>query len=83
MAYKQQHEDTPAPALSWSTLLDEYEATALDYGSALETVDLSNFRSLVRLNGRSEELRSEITNRVNRAELAFPGSLAILEGNPL
>ena len=74
MAKLQNHEGKPATALYWSELLDEYEQAARDYGSELGTHEDSV---------RMDELRAEITNRVNRTELRFRGALAILEGIPL
>lgn len=74
MARSQKHEDKPARALPWSELLDEYAQAARDWGSDLGTE--ADWQ-------RGDELHREITDRVNRAELAFPGSQRILEGDAL
>lgn len=73
MARLQDHEGRPATALDWSTLLDEYERTVHDFSEFGEARD----------GWRVDEIRSEITNRVNRAELAYPGSMKLLEGDAL
>lgn len=73
MARLQDHEGRPAIALDWTTLLDELERTVRDFAEFGEARD----------GWRVDEIRSEITNRVMRADMAYPGSMRLLEGEAL
>jgi hypothetical protein len=73
VARLQDHDDKPATALDWTTLLDEMKRAVRDFHELGETRD----------GFRIDELEDEIINRVNRAELRFPGVQRILGGEPL
>jgi len=75
VAEMQQHEGRPAMTLTWTELHTELENAAIDYGADQGEAPVTS--------RRVSELQSEIVDRVNRAELAYPGVLRILEGNPL
>ena len=73
MARLQDHDDKPATALDWTTLLDEYERAVRDFATLGEARD----------GFRVDEIRNAITDRVMRAELAHPGCMKLLEGGEL
>jgi hypothetical protein len=74
VARTQKHEGKPAVVLAWTELLEDYAQAERDYGSDLGTDEDAQ---------RAEELHAEITNRVMRAELAYPGCMKLLEGDAL
>lgn len=73
MARLQDHDDKPATTLDWTTLLDEYERTVHDFTEFGEARD----------GWRVDEIRAAITDRVMRADLAYPGCMELLRGAAL
>jgi hypothetical protein len=73
MARLQDHEGRPATTLDWTTLRMELICATRDFSEFGENRDADRMR----------EIDAEITNRVMRAELAYPGCMKLLEGDAL